>query len=322
MGEHLVETAARGTGEDPAPEAPEAPEAPNAPEAPPDAPAAPDALARPPRPTCAWCGSTRLRPAPRTSAVQRLRRCAHCAHTFRAPHERGADPAPLRVPDARHRERARMLLPYGEPESWLDVGTGGGQFPAVARATFPYTAFDGLDVDPARLTEARERGRIDEAHHGSLVSALPALAGRYDTVSLFHHLEGSADPQGELAAATKVLRPGGYLLVEAWDPRSALGALLGAHWRPYHRAPVHLVPCAGLQRALRELGLDVVTVQRTAAHLPGDLRAAVARLPLPAPVRLAARPVTGAAGVLDLLLAPLARRSRLATTYRVLARRR
>lgn len=287
----------------------------------------PDAPPPVPGAECVWCGSRRLLTVSRTAAAVRLTRCPRCAHTFGAPRAvaPGRPPAPRAVPERRHRERARLLLPYGEPESWLDVGTGEGAFPAAARSCFPYTAFDGLDPDPARIARARAAGHIEEAHRGTLSSALPALVGRYDAVSLFHQLERAPDPQAELAAAAQALRTGGHLLVEAYDPRSALGTLLGAHWTPFtEQAPAHLVPCSGLRRALRELGFTVLTVQRGPAHLPGDLRTAAARALAHrgGPVALLARPLGGAAGALDTLLAPFARRTRLSTTYRVLARRR
>lgn len=55
----------------------------------------------------------------------------------------------------RLRSTARAMLPFPEPESWLDVDTGDADFPEAARAFFPYTAFDGLDPTPASCTPGR-----------------------------------------------------------------------------------------------------------------------------------------------------------------------
>lgn len=146
----------------------------------------------PRRPDCPWCGSARLRTRLRTGD---LRRTGPAVHRRRVPglrphlpepaaHPRrpgllpagGArrprDPATERVlalHAVRHRRRAtaRAMLPYGEPESWLDVGTGLARFPDTAREFFPYTAFDGTDLTP-RVEQARELGRIEEAHVGPL----------------------------------------------------------------------------------------------------------------------------------------------------------
>ncbi|MEU8590760.1 class I SAM-dependent methyltransferase [Streptomyces sp. NPDC048664] len=139
----------------------------------------------PPPENCPWCGSGRLR----------TRRAAR-----------------------RHRAAARAMLPFPEPESWLDVGTGHGHFPETAREIHPYTAFDGLDPTPL-VHEARAAGRIEEAHHGHLTDPriLARLRARYDVVSMFRHLEHVPDPRAELRAALMLLRPEGHLLIEAPD---------------------------------------------------------------------------------------------------------
>ncbi|OON77695.1 class I SAM-dependent methyltransferase [Streptomyces tsukubensis] len=329
-------------------------------------------LRAPRRDNCAWCGSDRFHVrrrsadpmghAPGTFVVQQ---CGSCAHTFLNPpltaeglrlygRNQAAGLAPalaraLRGPGAGGepgRTRARAMLPYGEPESWLDVGTGDGSFPAAAKELFPYTAFDGLGSDAAAIEKARAEGRIEEAHLGSLSGASGSLPGRYDTVSMLHHLEHSADPHAELAAARTVLRPGGHLLIEAYDPRSWFGTLLGPWWAP-RLQPVrpHLVPYEGLRAELERLGFTVIAADRRGAHRPGDLTGATAlllagarprngtgtgegRKRLSPPGRAVRRALLAASGpalslayALDSLLAPLARHTRLANTYRLVARR-
>ena len=109
--------------------------------------------------------------------------CRDCAHSFQNPrptadglllrHHRhtgeddlGADPVGRRR--RRHlRGAARALPPHSEPEGWLDVGTGHGHFPEVAREIHPYTSFDGLDPTP-RVDRAWEAGRVEEAYRGLL----------------------------------------------------------------------------------------------------------------------------------------------------------
>lgn len=131
---------------------------------------------RAPRAQCPWCGSALL------TGRRRLRALA--------------------------RRLARLVA---EPESWLDVGTGDGAFPDAAREFFPYTSFDGVDPAP-RVLWARAAERVEEAYVGQLTDT--GLTGRYDVVTLLHHLEHSADPRRELAAALTALRPGGHLVVE------------------------------------------------------------------------------------------------------------
>lgn len=122
----------------------------------------------------------------------------------------------------RHRGAARAILKVlPEPESWLDVGTGHGRFPETAKEFFPYTSFDGLDPT-ARVAEAREAGRIEEAYAGHLTDPhiTSGLRSRYDVVTLLRHRSPAPDPDAELRAALTVLRPGGLLLLEAPAPQA------------------------------------------------------------------------------------------------------
>ncbi|MGA4842442.1 class I SAM-dependent methyltransferase [Streptomyces sp. G45] len=333
----------------------------------------------PRRADCPWCGADRPRTRLRTTDLLgrkpgtfTLDECQACGHVFQNPpltpqgrdvYGRDAQEA-LDCPYAphahshthshthrvahalaarRHRARARALARLAEPESWLDVNTGAGHFPAAARHVLPYTAFDGLDPG-TEVEAAREAGHVEEAHRGRLRDLAPRLEGRYDVVSLFHQLERAADPRAELRAAHRALRPGGHLVIEAYDPASRAARLLGrwwtAHGQPRHP---HLLPLANLRDALTGLGLTVVAADRRAAHVPADLTAAAAllvgrlapapdvpwRAKAPGPHRRrlrracwwAAVPLLAAAAAADHLLAPLLTRTGFANTYRVIAHR-
>ncbi|MHB9862389.1 class I SAM-dependent methyltransferase [Streptomyces sp. YIM S03343] len=312
----------------------------------PPTPPAADGLPAPRRADCPWCGSDRLRTrrrtAPRTARGGRttsavtaggVGECQDCAHVFRDPGpsaEEAAlpDPPAWRFPAVRRRRHlaaARALLPFPEPESWLDVGTGHARFPEAAREVFPYTAFDGLDPTP-RVTRARAAGRIEEAHVGRLTDPRieERLRARYDVVSMFDHLDRTPDPREELRAALSVLRPGGHLVVEVPDPDCAFGALLGKWWLPYGRTGrLHLLPLDNLRAELESRGCVIVATDSRTAHIPHDLSAALSLLAahhLPARLRRVATPLVTAAAVLDHTLAPLLRRTRFANTYRVIAR--
>lgn len=330
-----------------------------------------DRFHEPRREDCPWCGSTRLRTRLRTpDLVQRkpgtfvVDECGDCAHAFQNPRltaeglafyhrdfqETSDGPADrllgARGSSGRHRAAARALLPYAEPESWLDVGTGHGHFPAAAKEVHPYTSFDGLD--PTRRVErARAAGRVEEAHRGRLTDPRVAvrLRARYDVVSMFHHLEHTPDPREELRAAMEALRPGGHLLVEVPDPDCAFGALLGKWWVSYGQPRhLHLMPLPNLLAELESLDCEIVTTDRREPHIPYDLAGALALalgrvLPdLDAPWRPAppstlrrrlhtaltgvSTPLLASASTLDHALAPLFRRTRFSNAYRIIARRR
>ncbi|MDF3297181.1 class I SAM-dependent methyltransferase [Streptomyces tropicalis] len=330
-----------------------------------------DRFQEPRRQDCPWCGSdrlcTRLRAPdllqhkPGSFAVDQ---CRDCGHAFQNPrltaeglafyHRDLGDDEPRGLAERLlaagrshrlHRAVARLMRGVGEPESWLDVGTGHARFPHAAREVFPYTSFDGLDPT-MRVVRARAAGRVEEAHVGHLADPHLAarLRARYDVVSMFQHLARVPDPRAELGAALAALRPGGHLLIELPDPRSAFARLLGRWWLS-HGQPrqLHLLPLRNLRAELRARGCTVLVVDRRTAHTPHDLSAALALAlthVLPAAdvpwcteppgdlQRLLRTALTGAAGpllavaaALDHVLAPLLRHTPFANTYRVVARR-
>ncbi|MDG9716159.1 class I SAM-dependent methyltransferase [Streptomyces sp. DH24] len=248
----------------------------------------------PRRPDCPWCGSQRVSPRPPApSGARRLRAgltvahlaqggpgdvpldaCGDCGHVFQNPrltaeglarhlHGRAegrvARPLERRLTALRHRSAARALLPFPEPEGWLDVGTGEGHFPAAAQEFFPYTSFDGVDTD-RRVVRAYAAGRVEEAHVGRLTDPHIAarLRARYDVVSMLHHLERTPDPRAELLAALTVLRPGGHLLLELTGPR-------GSWWTaPADPADLHLPHPANVEAELHAEGCTILTAPRRA----------------------------------------------------------
>ncbi|MBO1333318.1 class I SAM-dependent methyltransferase [Streptomyces sp. VRA16 Mangrove soil] len=323
----------------------------------------------PRRPDCPWCGRTGLRTRLRTTdLLQRkpgtfvIDQCRSCGHSFQNPRltpegldfyyrdfydglhaDRAEKVFGARTSPQRHRARARALARHLEPESWLDVGTGRAHFPSVAKEVLPYTAFDGLDVSDG-VEEGRRAGHIEEAHQGLLTDLAPRLAGRYDAMSMFHHLEHSLDPREELKAAHRVLRPGGHLMIEVPDPECRYAKLLGKWWVSYFQPQhLHFIPLANLRTELAALGYTVVAVDRREPHVPLDLAAACALLLghcLPdaddpwrtkAPTGLqrrvrrllthASAPAFAAAYGADRLLAPAISRTAFSNAYRVIARR-
>ncbi|MFF3940334.1 class I SAM-dependent methyltransferase [Streptomyces phaeofaciens] len=299
-------------------------------------PSRPRPIHDPRRDDCPWCGSKRLRtrlrspdlrhPRPGTFVVDE---CRDCAHAFQNPrltpegltlYDSDGDP---RFSRGRLRATARVMLPFPEPESWLDVGTGDASFPRAAKELFTYTAFDGLDPTP-RVERARAAGRLDEAHRGRLTTpeVLARLRGRYDVVSMLHHLEHTRDPKEELAAALTALRPGGHLLLELSDPASASATVLGKWWHPYDQPRhLHLIPLANLRTELEAQGCDIVSTDRRTPHTPHDLSTAVALRLAGSRLRPLAGPAVTLAAALDHLLAPALRRTRFSNAYRVVARK-
>jgi ubiquinone/menaquinone biosynthesis C-methylase UbiE len=171
--------------------------------------------------------------------------------------------------------RAKIVEGEIEPKRWLDVGGGHGHFATSARAHWPETRFDGLDLSES-IEEAARRGWVDTGHRGLFPDLAPGLAGNYDVVSMSHYLEHTRDPRAEVDAAKIALRDGGLLMIEIPDPECPLGKLFGRYWLPWFQPQhQHFVSYGNLKKILEERGFSLVKVHRSEAHIRVDFSAAV-----------------------------------------------
>ncbi|WP_328972230.1 class I SAM-dependent methyltransferase [Streptomyces sp. NBC_00239] len=327
-----------------------------------------DRFLEPRRATCPWCDAPRLAVRVRMPDLLQgkpgrftLEECQACGHVFQNPRltvegldfyyrdfydgrgGEGAGTVFARL-GASYRARAAMIAPYARPASWLDVGTGHGHFCDVAREVWPDTRFDGLDMGDG-IHEAERRGWVSTGYQGQFPELAEKLAGRYDTVSMYHYLEHTRDPFAELDAAAQVLLAGGHLLIELPDPQSRMARLLGPHWLPWFQPQhQHLIPAANLRAALVERGFTVLAEEHGPAHQHNDFVGAVAltlnrlapdphspwadpaaarpvRRAVRQAVRVAAVPCFLAAGALDTVRSAVARRTDGGNAYRLLARK-
>jgi 2-polyprenyl-3-methyl-5-hydroxy-6-metoxy-1,4-benzoquinol methylase len=324
------------------------------------------ALFGPRRDDCYLCGSTDLTVALASPDLHQLKpgrfvleRCGRCGHLFQNPplSDRGLGVYYRDFYDGlseRHidqhtetltplfRGRAEMLRGLAEPTRWLDVGTGNGRFCVCARQLWPETGFDGLDMRSS-VEEAQRRGWVDRAYSGELVDVADDLAGSYDVVSMHHYLEHTRDPRAELDAATKLLRPGGHLLLELPDPEFPLAQLLGILWTSWvPMQHLHLLSIGNLESLLEERGYTIVRRARGRAHIGQDMVGALVMVlkrlapphvpwrPQPTPAaRLRRGTLLAAAGpafvlafLADVVLNAVVRAADRGNAYRVVARAR
>lgn len=266
-------------------------------------PAAPrsEDLFEPQRRSCPWCGTLSLVGRLETTDLMQhkpgrfhLDECTECGHIFQNPalstagldyyydnfydgvgREQWQTIFSSRNSIERDRSRVRAVTRFTEPRAWLDVGTGYGYLCLVARQQLPETTFDGLDMGES-IEEAQRRGWVDTGHRGLFLDLAGRLPQSYDVVSMHHYLEHTREPLQELAAATKILNPGGCLMIEVPDPATPWARHLGPLWFPWAQPQhLHLASCENLIEVLEGSGLEVVSVERGAATLGAELTLAL-----------------------------------------------
>lgn len=130
----------------------------------------------------------------------------------------------------RKREIARLELDFVETLSapvrrLLDIGAGAGVFASEAAARgWAVTALDPA-LDPLRI----EKSERLEAFRGTLEVLRDDR--KFGVVTLWDVIEHTSSPQEVLSQATRHLEPGGWIVVETGNYKSAARALAGpTHW--------------------------------------------------------------------------------------------
>jgi SAM-dependent methyltransferase len=108
-------------------------------------------------------------------------------------------------------ERLAQLLPLTGEERALDVGTGAGAF-ALALAPLVREVV-GVDVVPELLDQARARAPQNVELVEADGRSLPFPADSFDLVCSARTLHHTAGPELVVAEMTRVLRPGGTMLM-------------------------------------------------------------------------------------------------------------
>ena len=153
----------------------------------------------------------------------------------------------------------------------LDVGCGSGEL-ALGLAERGWRAA-GVEISERAAAAAAAQGL--EVHMGTVHDA-PWEPGSFDAVIFNHALEHVDDPGADLAAAARLVRPGGLVAVAVPNFGGWQRKLFGGRWFQLD-LPRHLthfdprsLPALGTRRA----GLQVVRVTTAASlqSLPGSLQ--------------------------------------------------
>ena len=228
----------------------------------------------------------------------------------------GLDAARLRLTE----RRLRALVPNGR--SIFEIGYGSG---ALLRR-FLDAGWSVAGVDKGQLevgvdVEVTRRGRLDRGE-------LERTAGdaEHDLVVGVHVLEHLRDPAAGLAAAHRLLRPGGTLALVTPTADSAGPDWFGSSWwlleDPTH---VRFFSPESVRRALARAGFTGVRVRRllldTLSMEAASLRRAAARRPRPRGVLAERGTVLGALVTAPVTVAARAALPRLRPSIEVVAHR-
>lgn len=109
------------------------------------------------------------------------------------------------------RKRVAALAAEVDPILVLDVATGSGDLAAAVQKATPGARVIGADFCAPMLAEARKRGLNDLLVADGL--SLPFPDGAVDVVTIGYGLRNMADWAGAVREFSRVLRPGGRLIV-------------------------------------------------------------------------------------------------------------
>jgi len=143
----------------------------------------------------------------------------------------------------------------------LEVGAGDGLFGRLSLGDFEYV---GIDPSPGLAREARARGT--EVYCATL-SGFVNTGAAFDAVALFHRFERFPDPHAALARIRELLKPGGVLLLTAFDTESLL-YLIGESKlvADYFRSRLILYSRSALIELLEHSGFEIVSVSDEFAY--------------------------------------------------------
>jgi 2-polyprenyl-3-methyl-5-hydroxy-6-metoxy-1,4-benzoquinol methylase len=167
---------------------------------------------------CDVCHSRALEQA---DATNRICRCQHCGYVFVNPrptqreivefYSRSTHYDPWLAEEGGRRalwlRRLRIVLKYRQSGRLLDVGTGTGQFLAVAQRFFDV---HGTEVSSSGVRIARDRYglNVSQGELGSL-----NFGCSFDVVTLFHVLEHVPSPSSTIGVCRELMSDDGFLLI-------------------------------------------------------------------------------------------------------------
>ena len=142
----------------------------------------------------------------------------------------------------------------------LDIGCGLGWFFKSIKSE--WTKY-GIEVSKyARDKASREYGTMIYRDIYHLDSTLPHT-NYFDVITLIHVIEHIENPLTTMKEVKRLLKPGGHLIIATPDFDSITARRFGDNYRLLHdKGHISLFSCAGMYRMLRDLGFEILKVER------------------------------------------------------------
>jgi SAM-dependent methyltransferase len=173
-----------------------------------------------------------------------------------------------------YRDMARRLSDYVvargarmQGAKLLDVGTFTGEFLEAAHELKMTVYGTELQKDAVAMANKKFPGRVMQAN----VYSTRFPKKNFDVITLLGLIEHVTTPDLMIERVTKLLRPGGIIMLQTPNSDSWLAHLMGKLWFPY--APVehiNLFSRQSLERLLIRNGYTHISYQRHVKQLPVD----------------------------------------------------
>jgi SAM-dependent methyltransferase len=190
------------------------------------------------------------------------------------------------------RRYGRLIARHTEPGGILDVGAAAG----FVLKGFEDCGWRGTGVEPNATMAGYARNVLGiRVVAGDLESA--RFNEEFDAVSIIQVIGHLRDPLEALRITARLVRSGGFVLIESWNRGSLTARAFGRRWHEYSPPTVlHWFSLAGLCRLGGAAGLEVVKRGRPLKMLNGGHTRSLLKY------KLSNRPLgTAASRLLDLL---------------------
>ncbi|HSX41743.1 MAG TPA: class I SAM-dependent methyltransferase [Candidatus Saccharimonadales bacterium] len=167
------------------------------------------------------------------------------------------DPMRIRTfKTALQRFSKKYRLPFTKKTKLLDIGCAGGAFLRAARSL----GLSTVGIEPNRwLSEyARKKHQLDV--RAGVLSDYTFNDNEFDLITLWDVIEHVPSPESELKEIHRILKLGGYLLINYPDYQSLPARLLGKKWPFWLSVHLTYYTPATIRRHLEKRGFEVLSI--------------------------------------------------------------